>query len=184
VNYTGTNEDMTITANPGNTINLVSGPADFDALARLGISAGVISAPAKGSTSKTSTTASSTSSTVKPTYGLGLTATVLGPLDISTKTGADMARSQLLTVLSNVQKTYQTSNAPPPSTSATPGNTSGTASTTTTAQLASYNLALSLLGTSSSSAMNNIATIVAGGTIGGTSGSASSSADDILSLFG
>ena len=46
VNYTGSAEDMTITANPGQTINLIAGPADFDALARLGIAAGVISAPA------------------------------------------------------------------------------------------------------------------------------------------
>ena len=47
VNYTSSAEDMTITANPGNTINLIAGPADSDALARLGIPAGVISAPAK-----------------------------------------------------------------------------------------------------------------------------------------
>jgi hypothetical protein len=181
VNYTGTNEDMTITANAGNTINLVAGPADFNALARLGISPGVISAPAKGSSS-TTTTASTSSSTVKPTYGLGLTATALGPLDISTKTGADLARSQLLVVQASIQSTYQKSNTPPASTSTNPGNTGGTASATTTAQLANYSLALSLLGNTASSATNNIATIVGGGSL--SSAASTSSADSILGLFG
>jgi hypothetical protein len=187
VNYTGTNEDMTITANPGNTIKLVAGPADFDALARLGISAGVISAPAKGSTSSTTTptsTSTSSSTAVKTTYGLGLAATALGPMNISTKTGADLARSTLMTVLSNIQNIYQTSNTPPATPSTNPGNTSGTASAATTAQLAGYNLALSLLGNTASSATNNIATIVAGGQIGSGTSSAASSAESILGLFG
>jgi hypothetical protein len=188
VNYTGSDEDMTITANPGNTINLIAGPADFDALGRLGIPAGVISAPAANGTSSTTTNSSVTtgtsSTTVKPTYGLALTGTALGPLDISTKTGADLAKSQLLLVLTNLQSTYQTTNTPPSSTtSANPGNTSGTASATTTAQIASYNLALSLLGTSSSDAVNNIATIVAGGSLGSGGSSADDSAASILGLF-
>jgi hypothetical protein len=169
VNYTGSAENMTITANPGSTINLIAGPKDFDALARLGIPAGVISAPAKNGSNSTSTSShsssvtSGSSSKVKPTYGLGLTGTVLGPLDISTKTGADLTRSQLLTALSNIQHTYQTTNAPPPAPHSV-GNTTGTASASTTAQIASYGLALSLLGTSSSDAVNNIAAIVQGGT--------------------
>ena len=49
-------------------------------------------------------------------------------------------------MLSNIQSTYQKTNTPPPP-PATPGNTSGTAIAATTAQLANYNLALSLLGT-------------------------------------
>jgi hypothetical protein len=188
VNYTGAAENMTITANPGNTINLIAGPADFDALGRLGIAAGVISAPSKNGTgsSNTNTTNSVTSgssTSVTPTYGLGLTGTVLGPLDISTKTGADLTRSQLLTVLSNIQNTYQTSNAPPPSTATPAGNNAGTASANTTAQLASYNVALSLLGTSTSDAVNNIAAIVAGGTAGSTNSSTGSNASSILGLF-
>jgi len=188
VNYTGTAEDMTITANAGNTINLIAGPADFDALGRLGIPAGVISAPAKNSTGSTTTTSTVSTGTgtaaVKPTYGLALTGTVLGPLNISTTSGAALAKSQLLLVLTNLQSTYMTTNAPPPSTSTATGNTSGAASATTTAQLASYNMALSLLGTSSSSAMNNIATIVAGGTIGGSSGSTSDDSEAaLLGLF-
>lgn len=187
VNYTSTGEDMTITANTGNTINLIAGPKDSNALSALGISAGVISAPSKtGSTSTTSTNSSTTSSggsATKQTYGLGLTATSLGPLNISTKTGADLARSQLLTVLSNIQNIYQKSNAPPSSSSTTVGNTTGTASATTTAQLASYNMALSLLGTSSSQAITNISTLVSGGTISST-GLGTNSDDSAASILG
>ena len=82
-----------------------------------------------------------TAAGVTPTYGLGFS----GTLDISTKIGADMARSQLLGVLSSLQSTYQTTNNPP-STAPTVGNTSGTATSYQTAQLANYNLALALLG--------------------------------------
>jgi len=186
VNYTGSAENMTITANPGDTINLIAGPADFDALGRLGIPTGVISAPAKNSTSSTTTNSSVTSgsstSTVKPTYGLALTGTALGPLDISTRSGADLAKSQLLLVTTNIQSTYQKTNTPASTGSTTTGNTTGAVSAVTTAQLASYNMALSLLGTSSSSALNNIATIVSGGTLG-SSGSSDDSAAALLGLF-
>jgi hypothetical protein len=157
-------ESLQIAVNPGQSIDLIAGPTDSDALSRLGIAPGVLSAPAKSSSSSssttTTTTSSSTSSKTAPTYGLGLTAT----MDISTKTGADLARSTLLSVMSNIQSIYQKSNATP----ATPtvGNNSGTASAATAAQLASYSTALTLLGTSSSDAMNNIMTIVNGGTLG------------------
>jgi hypothetical protein len=171
-------ESLKIAVNPGQTIDLISGPADSDALSRLGIAPGVLSAPASGSSSSstTSTTSSSSSSTATPTYGLGLLAT----MDISTKTGADLARSTLLSVMSNIQSIYQKSNATPAT--AALGNTSGAASASTTAQIASYNLALSLLGTSSSDAVNNIMTIVNGGTLGGTSATSSSDAS-LASLF-
>ena len=143
VNYTGSAEGLKLTVNAGSTIDLISGPHDFDALSRLGISAGVLSAPAKGSASTTSTPAKGTT----PTYGLGLS----GTLDISSKTGADLARSQLLGVLSALQSTYRTSNTPPAATN-TVGNTHGTASAYAASQLGNYNLALSLMsGTSSSS---------------------------------
>jgi hypothetical protein len=85
-------------------------------------------------------------------------------MNISTKTSADLTRSTLLSVMSNIQSIYQKSNATPAT--AAVGNNSGTASAATTTQIASYNLALSLLGTSSSDAMNNIMTIVNGGTLG------------------
>lgn len=184
VNYTGSSENLKISANAGNTLNLIAGPADFDALSRLGISAGVLSTPSASGTTASSSTSSSTS--VTPTYGLGLTATALGPLDISTTTGADLTRSTLLSVLSNIQKIYQTTNAPAASTTpANPGNTTGTASEDVTAQLSSYSTALSLLNTNSSDAVNNIQIILDGGTPG-SSGSSSStdSSSSILGLFG
>jgi hypothetical protein len=93
---------------------------------------------------------------------LGLTGGITGPLDISTKTGADMARSTLLTVLSNIQSTYQTTNAPPP-TPQQPGNNSGTANAAVTAQLANYNLALGLMNSDPNNAVANIQAIVANG---------------------
>jgi hypothetical protein len=68
-----------------------------------------------------------------------------GILDISTRTGANMARTQLLAVLSSIQSTYQTTNALPAD-NTTIGNTSGKASAYQTAQLGKYNLALGLLG--------------------------------------
>ena len=158
VNYTGNSENLKITVNAGQTINLISGPSDFDALSRLGIASGVLSAPATGSASSSTSTSGST-----PSYGLGLTGGIAGSMDISTKTGADLTRSQLLSVLSNIQQAYQTSNAPP-QTAASPGNTSAAASPASTAQLASYSAALSLLGNTTSNATNNIALIIAGGT--------------------
>ncbi len=141
VNYSGSGENLKIQVNAGKTINLVAGPKDFDALSRLGIAAGVLTAPAKGSTSTTSTKQAG----VTPTFGLGLTGGITGPLDISTKTGADMARSTLLQVLSAIQKTYQTTNAPPAAAAAV-GNTSAKASSYQTALVGNYNLALALMG--------------------------------------
>ena len=173
-NYTGSAEGLKITVNAGNTIELIAGPADSDALGRLGISAGVLSAPTANS--KTAGSAATTSNgKVAPTYGLGFS----GTLDLSTKTGADLARSQLLTVLSNIQSTYQKSNAPPPP-APSAGNTTGQASAATTAQLANYNLALSLLGTDPNNAVSNIQSIVSGGSASG-SGNALSS---LLAQFG
>jgi hypothetical protein len=137
VNYVANAEGLKLQVNAGTTIQLVSGPADFDALARLGIPAGVLTAPAK----KGSAAATSTTNSTATAFGLGFS----GTLDISTKTGADLARSQLLTVLSSLQSAYQATNKPPALPAAV-GNTSGQATSYQTAQLAKYNLALSLLG--------------------------------------
>jgi hypothetical protein len=156
VNYTGTQETLKIAVNTGQTIDLVAGPANFDALSRLGITAGTLSAAT--TTSSTTSTTSSTGTKVTPTYGLGLTATALGPLDISTKTGADLTRSTLLQALSNIQNIYQKTNAAPAST--TVGNTTGTASAATTAQLSNYNMAQGLIGNDGSSAYSNIQQIL------------------------
>lgn len=170
-NYTGGASGIKLTVNPGNTIELIAGPKDSDALARLGISAGVLTAPATASKAGAATTTNAKNSDVEPTYGLGFS----GTLDISTRTGANLARSQLLGVLSNLQSTYQKSNAPPPA-AATPGNNTGTASAATTAQLANYNLALSLMGTDPNNAVANIQAIVSG------QGSSSSN-DSLMSLL-
>ena len=179
-NYTGSAEGLKITVNPGNTIELISGPHDLDALARLGISAGVLTAPAANGKSTSSASASTTKADSKSStiYGLGLTASTL---NLSTKMGADLARSQLLTVLSNIQNAYQKSNAPPPATPG-PGNTSASASATTTSQLASYNLALSLLNTDPNNAVSNIQSIVAG--IGNGGGGTNDALSSLLSALG
>jgi hypothetical protein len=179
INYGDNTEALQITVNSGKTINLVAGPTGFDALSRLGITPGVLSAASTTPATTTSTSSSSTKATL-PTYGLGLTATVLGPLDISTVTGADLTKSTLLTVMSNIQHTYQTSNAPPPTTT-TKGNTTGTASAYTTSQLSSYNLALGLMNADPSNAYANIQSILAGASSGGSgSGSSGSSTNSDL----
>jgi len=166
VNYTGGGENMKIQVNAGHTINLVAGPSDFDALARLGITAGVLTAPAVDSKGNPLPATEDSKSKVMPTYGLGLTGGATGPLDISTRTGANMARTTLLAVLSSIQSTYQTTNAPPPA-SARPGNTGGTVSAATLSQLSNYNLALGLMNTDPSNAVANIQQIVSGGGGGG-----------------
>lgn len=130
VNYLGGSANLKIQVNPGTSIELVSGQKDLDALSRLGIPAGVLTAPKDGAAADTNTS----------TFGLGLT----GALDISTKTGANLARSTLLTVLSSLQSTYQKTNAP--TAFPTIGNTSGKASAYDAALVGKYNTALSLLG--------------------------------------
>lgn len=140
VNYLGGGSNLKIKVNAGKTVNLIAGPKEFDALSRLGISAGVLTAPAKGATGTTAPQKG-----VTPTYGLGLTGGIGGVMDISSRTGANMARTNLLAALSSIQSTYQTTNAPPAPPPAL-GNNSGTVSAYQTSQLGDYNLALSMLG--------------------------------------
>jgi hypothetical protein len=162
INYTGGAENLKLQVNAGYTINLVPGQGDFDALSRLGIPAGVLTAP-----SKNGGDADTTASDITPTYGLGFS----GTLDISTKMGADLARSQLLTVLSSLQSTYQTTNAPKQAGSAHTGNTGGTASAYQVSQLSSYNVALGLMNTNPNNAVANIQQIInSGGSGGGLAG--------------
>jgi len=158
VNYTGGAEGLSIAANPGQSIALVSGPSQFDALARLGISAGTLSAPAATTSSSSTTSSASSSTSTTQAFGLGLGTS----FDLTTKTGVDTARSQLLSVLSKIQSAYQTTNAPPAQATG-PGNTSGTASPYLTSQIASYNLALGLLGsgTSSTTGTTDLSTLAA-----------------------
>lgn len=141
VNYVGSAEGLKILVKPGSTIQLISGPHDMDALSRLGIQAGVLTAPAKAGSSTPAPPSGSNTA-----YGLGFS----GTLDISTKMGADLARSQLLTVLSSLQSTYQTTNKPP-APPAMPGQAGGAASSYTTSQLGNYNLALAMMQNSGNS---------------------------------
>jgi hypothetical protein len=135
-------EALQIKLNPGVTGSLVAGPADFDALARLGIAAGTLSNPApKGTASAASSTA-----TASNVFGLGLN----GSLDIATATGAGAARAQLLNVLSAIRNAYRTTNTP--ATAATASTqSSGTAPAYLTAQVANYSAALSMLESNSQS---------------------------------
>ena len=125
VNYTGGAEGLKIQVNPGNTINLVAGPADFDALARLGITAGRADRARHGQHQPASP-AARTSSKVTPTYGLGLTAASPARWTFPPRPAPTWRARTLLAVLSNIQSTYQKTNAPPPRPQQ-PGNTSGTA---------------------------------------------------------
>jgi hypothetical protein len=146
-NY-GAGEGLKIAVNPGFSATLIAGPANSDALARLGIAAGTLS---NASTSTTTTT----SSTAPQVYGLGLATN----MDISTTTSAGAARAQLLSVLSSIQTAYQKSNAPPVTPSTLPQST-GTASASTQAQLSNYTMALNLFSTDPSNAVANIAQIL------------------------
>src|SRR5690606_30625777 len=93
VNYLGGSANLKLKVNPGTTLELVSGPKDLDALARLGIAAGILTAP------KTDSKGNPIATNDATTFGLGLS----GMLDLSTRTGANLARSTLLTMLSSLQ---------------------------------------------------------------------------------
>ena len=80
VNYTGSAEGLKLTVNAGQTIDLISGPANFDALARLGIAAGVLSAPATGKHQHQHQHDQHQLGQHAPTYGLGLTGGIAGHL--------------------------------------------------------------------------------------------------------
>lgn len=140
VSYGAGSETLKIAVNPGVTATLIAGPANSDALARLGLSPQTLT-----NTSASGSTTSTGSST--QAYGLGLPAHT----DISTSSGGGAARAQLLSVLSTIQKIYQTENAPPTRTSATNNAaSSGPAPAYMTSQLANYSLALGMLSGGSS----------------------------------
>ncbi len=151
VSYGLHGEQLKITVNPGVTANLVAGPADFNALGRLGIPAGALTAPAKSTTNSASAhnspSSSGSSSKAQTVYGLGLT----GSMDISTSTSAGAAHAELGNILAQIRNIYQKINAPPSSSSSTTQQSSGPAPAYLTAQVSSYNLALSLLSSNSTS---------------------------------
>jgi hypothetical protein len=145
---------LEITASAGQTINLIAGPADSDALGRLGITPGVITAPAKGSASSSTATgtsfgvnlssssssSSSTSSSTKPVFGLGLDTNI----DLLSTGDANVAKITLQNVMSAITQAYQKTNAPASSTTSTTPSTqsSGPAPAYLQAQVANYSLAL------------------------------------------
>lgn len=163
VTYANGGEALEIKANPGATISLNSGPAASDALGRLGITPGVITAPAKkGTTSAStgSTSTSSTSSAAKPVFGLGLDTQV----DLASAADAGVAKISLQNVLYSIQSIYQKTNTASTTTS-TSSQSTGTAPAYLQAQVANYSLALqsfsmlnSLSSTSSSSSSSSTTT--------------------------
>ncbi|HEX3811039.1 MAG TPA: SBBP repeat-containing protein [Rhizomicrobium sp.] len=122
-------EALQISLKPGATATLVSGPADSDALGRLGIAPGTL-------TNSKGTTASSTANNV---FGLGLT----GTLDISSKTSAGGTHATLQNVLSAIKNAYTTVNTPPSTGSSVPAAT-GPVPAYLQSQITSYSLALAL----------------------------------------
>jgi len=149
VNFTAGAEGLKIQANSGFTMTLIAGPDGFDALSRLGITPGILTGAANTSSkssSSSSTSSSSSSSSSSQVYGLGLT----GSLDISTAIDAGGARATLMNVLNSIKNIYSKSNAPPASSNPSTSQNTGTVSPETTAQLANFNLALNLLGSTSS----------------------------------
>jgi hypothetical protein len=146
VSYGSGGETLKIAVNDGVTATLVAGPANSDALARLGLTPQTLT-NTSSSTGSTTPAVSSTSST-STAYGLGLA----NHMDIATAAGGGAARAQLLSVLTNIQKIYQTENKP-----ASAASTLGAASSPVanappsayaTAQLANYTLALNMFGVS------------------------------------
>ncbi len=155
VTFANGGEALEITAKPGNTLNLISGPADSDALGRLGITPGVITAAPKkgttGSSSSASTSATGTSfgvnlsaptqssaSAAKPVYGLGLNSSI----DLLSSGDAGVAKISLQTILNQITNIYQKTNAPPPSASTSTSQATGSVPSFLQSQVANYSLAL------------------------------------------
>ena len=138
ISYGAGGKGLKIEVKSGVAAKLIAGPADFDALARLGI--------APGRLADASTSASASGSSSKQTFGLGLSTN----MDTLTASAAGAARAQLLNVLSAIQKAYQTTNAPASKTSTT-SQSGGSAPAYLQSQLSSYSLALNLLQNGASS---------------------------------
>ena len=149
----------------------LAGPANSDALGRLGITAGVITASAKkGSTSSTTGTSfgtnlsksssSNTSSTAKPVIGLGLNTQI----DLLSSGDANVAKVSLQNVMTAITNAYQTLNTPASSTSSSPSAPASKQTpppTILAQQQAGYSLALATLASmnslsSTSSTTNSI----------------------------
>jgi hypothetical protein len=150
-NYASGGEGLKIQVNPGFSATLIAGPANSDALGRLGIAAGTIT---NASTTPTPAASTTTSTSKTQTFGLGIPTN----MDISTATGAGAVRAQLLSVLSAIQSVYQKTNSPPASASASMTQSSGTASAYLQSQISNYSLAASLLTGSSTTTSSSAST--------------------------
>ena len=143
VSYGAGGESLKIAVNAGISATLIAGPANSDALARLGLSPQTLTSTSGSSGSSPAATGSSTA------YGLGLPAN----MDISTAAGGGAARAQLLSVLTTIQKIYQSENAPPSAAATAAAASSPIAnsppSAYAAAQLSNYTLALNMLSGSS-----------------------------------
>jgi len=149
VTYANGGETLKIAVNPGVTANLVPGPSGFDALSRLGITAGTLTAPAKAGSTPATTSSSSGSTPVKTVYGLDMNTS---GLNLTSSTSAGAANAEMQNVANIIQNIYQQSNTPPTTASTTPSlNANGTAPAYLTSQLSNYSTALSLLNAASSS---------------------------------
>jgi hypothetical protein len=167
VTYSSTGDQaLEITASAGQTINVISGPANSDALGRLGITPGVITASAKKTSSSSSTTgtsfgtnlsnassSSSTSSAAKPVVGLGLDTQI----DLLSSGDANVAKVSLQNVMTAITNAYQQINtSASSSTSSTPSAPASKQTpppTILAQQQAGYSLALATL-----AAMNSLST--------------------------
>ena len=143
VNFVSGGEGLKIQVSAGVTATLVAGPKDFDALSRLGLAAGTLSAASASGSSSTS----SGSTAASQVFGLGLS----NSMDISTAAGAKSASSRLQAVLSAIRNAYRTTNTPASSTAGATPASSGTVPAYLQTQLSNYNLALSMLTSSTSS---------------------------------
>jgi len=167
----GGGQALKIAASAGNTINLIAGPTDSDALGRLGIASGVITAAAKKSSSSSSTTgtsfginlssssSSSSTSTAKPVFGLGMNTNV----DLLSGGDANVAKITLQTLMTTITSIYQKSNTPASATTTTPPQASGPAPAYLQAQAASYSLALQTFNMTSALSSQSATTSSSGG---------------------
>lgn len=147
--YSTTGKGLQISVNAGVTIKLIAGPTDSDALARLGISPGLITnASTSSSSTKSSSSSSSSSTTAADTqaFGLGLSST----LDISSTTNASHAYANLTAALASIKSIYSKTNSTDTGTS-TSGTTNAAQTAAALAQVNSYSVALSLMSSFQSS---------------------------------
>lgn len=141
--YSTTGKGLQISVNAGVTAKLIAGPADSDALGRLGISPGLISNDAT-STSSSKSSSSTTTDASSKAFGLGLNAS----LNIATAADASHAYANLTAVLASIKSVYRNTNTTDTGTTTA---TTGTASAAVLSQLNSYSVALSLMSSFTSS---------------------------------